>query len=364
MRLAPGGGVDGEALRSTDRSPAASVLPVYLVFSGAGDGTVIRVLNWPEFQHYHQRRPPWVKLYRTLLEKREWYALTGDASKLLVECWLLAAEYDDGAIPMDAAGLAWRLRRPDVRGVHVLLQEIAVQDFIEYDGVDASTMLAPCKQLAITETETETETEESIGASPWPAKPRKRSGAYEYPPEFEDIWSAYPSRAGSNPKVGAYRAVRARIASGDDPEQLQRAATHYAQHCRAEQKDGSQFVQQARTFFGPQETWRDYLDPSSSNGAPPRLPSPYGDETQRDMDRASEARLRQARDEADRMREADEKAERETAELWAWWEKQDQETRAKVEAYAKGRCQGLPPGMRRAVLLGVMAEYRKREAAA
>lgn len=119
----------------------------------------IRIVNWGRFQHYKNRNPPWLKLHRALLDNREWAALSGDASKLLAECWLLASEYDAGTIPMSTRDLAWRLRRPNETHLARLLQELAAHGFVELVDHDASTVLADCKQAATPEAETETETE-------------------------------------------------------------------------------------------------------------------------------------------------------------------------------------------------------------
>jgi len=95
-------------------------------------------------------------------------------------------------------------------------------------------------------------------------------GRYEYPAEFEAAWSEYPARMGSNPKVGAYTAWRARAISGCDPEALATSARHYREFNLATGKDSTEFVMQASRFYGPQEVWRDYVEPKalpSKNGA-------------------------------------------------------------------------------------------------
>lgn len=104
----------------------------------------IRIVNWAKFQHYKNRNPPWIRLYRSLLDNREWHALSGDASKLLAECWMLAGGYEHGVIPMSAQDLAWRLRRNDAAQVGRLLQELAVHGFVELIGFPASAALAAC----------------------------------------------------------------------------------------------------------------------------------------------------------------------------------------------------------------------------
>lgn len=74
----------------------------------------IRVLKWAEYQHYGRKNPAWTKLYRRLLDKREWRTLHGSAAKLLVDIWMLAAEAEtgdkSGEIRLPLADVAWRLR--------------------------------------------------------------------------------------------------------------------------------------------------------------------------------------------------------------------------------------------------------------
>lgn len=127
----------------------------------------------------------------------------------------------------------------------------------------------------VTPTETETSTDTSTvhaparTASEFPVKPRKGSdGQYQYPEAFEQAWAAYPDRDGSNPKVGAYSAFRARVAGGAVPDHLVRAAEHYRQECQSRQREGTQFVMQASTFYGPSEPWREYLEPKANGTRP------------------------------------------------------------------------------------------------
>ena len=102
----------------------------------------------------------------------------------------------------------------------------------------------------------------------WPTKPPKDdSGHYRYPEPFERAWCEYPSRDGSNPKLGAYKAFRARVKSGDDPESMAKAAAHYRKHVQSREREGTEFVAQAATFWGPSEPWREFVEPMSTNGS-------------------------------------------------------------------------------------------------
>jgi len=67
-----------------------------------------RVKGWDRFQHFKDRKPIWIKLYRDILDDLDWHELDGDAAKALVMLWLIASE-DEGALP-DIKKIAFRLR--------------------------------------------------------------------------------------------------------------------------------------------------------------------------------------------------------------------------------------------------------------
>lgn len=71
----------------------------------------IKIKNWHKFQHFKDRRPPWIKLYRELLDDRQFHALSGDDTKSLIMLWLLASE-NFGKLP-DMESIAFRLRKSE-----------------------------------------------------------------------------------------------------------------------------------------------------------------------------------------------------------------------------------------------------------
>ncbi|WP_440997659.1 hypothetical protein [Arhodomonas sp. SL1] len=87
----------------------------------------------------------------------------------------------------------------------------------------------------------------------------KRSGPNRaaYPEEFEQAWSLYPKRDGGNPKAKALKAWRARRKAGIPAEDLQAGVGRYARYVRARSKEGTPYVMQTATFFGPDEHWRE-----------------------------------------------------------------------------------------------------------
>jgi hypothetical protein len=123
----------------------------------------LRIPNWGSFQHYKNRLPPWIKLHRALLNNRHWHELTGEAAKLLIELWLVAAESEDGTIAIPTSDLAWRHRRSPYSMAQLLI-ELELHDFLDLSVHDAKTLIGGFSQaapviLASTETETETEAE-------------------------------------------------------------------------------------------------------------------------------------------------------------------------------------------------------------
>ena len=128
------------------------------------DGRVIRVKNWHEFQHYRDRRPPWIKLHRQILDDYDFHCLS-DASRALAPClWLLASEFDQGEIPYDVQMICFRLHIPCEK-VEICLQELRSKGFILY-STDASAVLAERKQSAIPEVEVEREKEGEATSAP------------------------------------------------------------------------------------------------------------------------------------------------------------------------------------------------------
>jgi hypothetical protein len=114
--------------------------------------TMITIKNWKRFQHFKDRRPPWIKLYRDLLDDIEWHELDGNTAKNLVMIWLIGSE-NDGKLP-DLKELAFRLRVTEkvaAQYVARLNEHWLIQDDIN--------MISERYQNDAPETETETETE-------------------------------------------------------------------------------------------------------------------------------------------------------------------------------------------------------------
>lgn len=124
----------------------------------------LAVKNWAEFQHYKDRSPPWIKLYKTWLDDRAFQRLP-DASRALAPCiWLLASEKKDGVFDGSVEEVAFRVHQTE-KWVAVAIKPLISAGFLIV-AQDASATLADRKQSACLETETETETEKPLAGKP------------------------------------------------------------------------------------------------------------------------------------------------------------------------------------------------------
>ena len=111
----------------------------------------MKIKNWSKFQHFKDRKPPWVKLYRDLLDDIEWHELDPKAAKVLVMLWLIASE-DEGSIPPNKQ-LAFRLRMSEKE------TEVCISKLSHWLEQDDDNVISTRYQDDAPETETETETE-------------------------------------------------------------------------------------------------------------------------------------------------------------------------------------------------------------
>ena len=153
----------------------------------------MKVKNWSDFQHFKDRTPPWIKLYRYLLDDPDWHELSGDDAKMLIMIWLIASEDKnmDGNLP-PLKTLAFRLRISESKLKQSLnkLNNWLIQDDIN--------VISNCHQLDIPETETETETE-------------IEKETYSCANDFETFWANYPKKKSKGDALKAWKAKKPRI---------------------------------------------------------------------------------------------------------------------------------------------------------
>ena len=102
----------------------------------------IVIKNWPSFQSYKDRNPPWIRLHKKLLDNYDYQNMSDTARAMLPMLWLMASEYKnprEGLIESDYEKIAFRLRQP-VSKVTASIREISRGPFIDIidDVTDSS----------------------------------------------------------------------------------------------------------------------------------------------------------------------------------------------------------------------------------
>ncbi|MCK5318542.1 MAG: hypothetical protein KAJ55_11525 [Anaerolineales bacterium] len=199
-----------------------------------GKPPVFRVKNWSDFQHYKKRNPPWIRLYRKLLDDRVFMDLP-DASRALAPCmWLLASESDDGTVPANLEDLAWRLRKTVV-WMTKALKPLVEEGFLE----DASNVLAECLQRAIPD-QIRSEADQSRAVQ------TPKNG-------FALFWAVYPRKVKKKAAFSAWEKIE-----GMAPELLQTILDSVSQHSYSEEwtRDKGRYVPYPASFLNG-ERWTD-----------------------------------------------------------------------------------------------------------
>lgn len=127
----------------------------------------MKIKNWSKFQHFKDRRPLWIKLYRDLLDDRLWNELDPLSSKVLVTLWLLASEDSEmeGKLP-DIKTIAWRMRMSEKQVTECIFK---LSHWLEHDDINLISngyqVDAPEKRRDREEKKTEKEIEAPEGVS-------------------------------------------------------------------------------------------------------------------------------------------------------------------------------------------------------
>jgi hypothetical protein len=158
----------------------------------------MKIKNWSKFQHFKDRRPPWIKLYRDLLDDMEWHDLDPLSSKVLVTLWLLASEDDEqqGSLP-NIKTLSWRLRLPQEQVLECINK---LSHWLEHDDIN---VISSGYQDDLPETETETEIETEI-ISPPAGEPKSKIPDCQH----SEVISLYHHHLPTLRKVEVWNAAR------------------------------------------------------------------------------------------------------------------------------------------------------------
>lgn len=92
-----------------------------------------RIKNWKKFQHFKDRRPPWIKLHREILDQRDIMMISDCNFAFLIKLWLLASEDEgnEGKIP-SVEDIAFRFRMKKSQVINCLKD---VDNFLVHDDI-------------------------------------------------------------------------------------------------------------------------------------------------------------------------------------------------------------------------------------
>ena len=143
---------------------------------------MIKINNWSSHQSYKDRKPPWIRLHKTMLDDYDFHMMSVSARALLPMLWLLASEDADptsGKIQSDYKKIAFRLRCTE-KEITQAVRECAENGFLQVIDKQPciESVTKPYKDSLVsvtpeTETETETETDkkedkpELVSAQTW-----------------------------------------------------------------------------------------------------------------------------------------------------------------------------------------------------
>lgn len=168
----------------------------------------------------------------------------------------------EAGLPIDPVEIAKLIRmREHVSIIKIILNEFFVSngnewinDRCDYEINEAISKRNKAKASAAKRWQSEcnanAKQRQCEGNAPNP-NPNPKNNNVAYTGDFEKAWSEYPSRPGAN-KKSAFRAWKARIASGVKPETIIDGVKRYALYCETTAID-PRFIKQPATFFGPDE---------------------------------------------------------------------------------------------------------------
>lgn len=217
----------------------------------------IFVPNWGKFQHYRDRRPPWVKTYTDLLDRDEYLALSSHQRGVLHGIWLAYASSDRHL----RANTVTLSRRLNVRVSTQDIERLNRAGFIETLASnvlaerlqDASSVLAerlqPASPRVRPRARGEAETEEPYASNRSLPKAAPSPVPESYQPSREDHRSSPAETAQSGEGEGAGDIKETNETNLEQPQNDRPSADDYAERLIREQAARWQDDGLRRPFF-------------------------------------------------------------------------------------------------------------------
>ena len=205
---------------------------------------VIKISNWSSYQSYKDRKPPWIRFHKSMLDNYEFHMMSVNSRAILPMLWLLASEDDDptsGLIKDSYKKIAFRLRCNEKEIVRAT-QECAENGFIQVIENQAciESVHDPLRNRISTvtpETEAETYREET---------------ETELMFKFEEFWNLYGIKKGRAKCEVSFKRL---LKKGTKFSVLMKGLEGYQSECR--KKDiATEFIKNPLTWLNGKH-WND-----------------------------------------------------------------------------------------------------------
>ena len=197
-----------------------------------------KVANWADYQHYRDRAPVWIKLYRTIITSEMWVSCDDASRVLAVACLVIAAE-NDGCVPANPDFIMRRAflnQKPDFR-------PLVDSGFL----IDASDLLAGCYQDASLEKRREEKRREEKNSCAFSKR--------ECDADFDQFWRAYPKKRSKGQAEKAWQKIK------PDASTFQRIIEAIEIHKRSNdwQKESGAYIPYPATWLNA-KCWEDEIN--------------------------------------------------------------------------------------------------------
>ena len=149
----------------------------------------LKVKNFSKFQHYKDRRPPWIKLYISLLDDYEFLQLPDKTKWHTVAMFLLASQHDN-RIPYDINFISARIGAEQPVDIDTLIK----LGFLTVCKHRARGNGAGSKQNVVPETETYNEETETYTKGEAEGKGKITAPDYKNEIWETEFWSEYADK--------------------------------------------------------------------------------------------------------------------------------------------------------------------------
>jgi uncharacterized protein YeaC (DUF1315 family) len=219
----------------------------------------LEILNWDKFcPRKDLKATTWLRLQNNLLENPDFFDF--DHSELMFWVYALSCaskkQTPEVRINVSHAVKIGRFQKETILSAIEKLESLQCVRIVS--GVKHADVTHTLRGQHTTNERTDTYADVTERNETARTVARTRSSqVYKF--DFESLYANYPKRSGDSKKKTGIEALKKKITSQELFDQALLAVKNYAEHCAIENKTGTGFVKQFSTFFGTDETWREYI---------------------------------------------------------------------------------------------------------